>query len=202
MAAPTSPYCDSADVAELLPQLIRNAADFSAGTNPAKTVVEKFIRWKSSEIDQAFAAVGFYVPFQEISGETWPEHQTYALELVTAMGAAGLIAGPVVKPAPAMGRQSGTSDNEYTASFKRFLEMVAQNGAGFRAYHRTGSLAEKFCSEPAGPMTDYLAGYIDFTQFQTIDEYTALIEKLRSDYNIDAWQVWDHLKTSRDALLS
>lgn len=186
-----------------MPHLIRDASDFSPGTKPAKVVVEKFIRWKSSEIDQAFAAIGYYVPFQEISStETWPEHQTYALELMTAFGAAGLIVGPVSKPAPAMGRQSGTSDNEFTASFKRFLEMVASNGAGFRAYHRTGSLAEKFCAEPSGPMTDYLAGYIDLTLFQTTGEYTAIIEKLRRDYRVDAYTVWDHLRTSREALLA
>ena len=106
MTAPTAPYCDSSDVALLVPQIVQMAPDFSTGTTPTKTVVDKLIVWCSAEIDRQFASVGFYVPYQEISGEDWPDSQTYILELMSAMGAAGMLTGPVIKPAPAMGRQA------------------------------------------------------------------------------------------------
>jgi len=202
MTAPTAPYCLSTDVAALVFQMINGASDFSTQTVPTKVSVSKFIGWVASEIDQAFASVGYVVPYQEISGETWPTSQTTMLELMNSFGAAGWVAGPVVKPAPAMGRDSGRSDNFYTAAYKEFLRSIPVNGAGFRMSYRAGSKAEQFCRDPRGPTTDHLEGYLDPTRFQSVSEYTTMIENLRTAYGIDIGGLpWDHLKTKRDALL-
>jgi len=43
MAAPTAPYCESSDVAALLPNLIKQATDFTEATIPTKTAVNNLI---------------------------------------------------------------------------------------------------------------------------------------------------------------
>lgn len=202
MTAPAAPYCETDSVAHLLPQLVRSQNDFSESTQPVKAVVTKFINWIAAEIDMTFAVVGFYVPYQEISGETWPTLQTNMLELMNAFGAAGMIVGPVVKPAPSMGRDSGTTDNAFTASYKAFLDSIRETGAGFRMNYRVGSRAEQICRTPRGPLTDYLNGYLDPTLFQTTVEYTNTIEQLRADYGIASSTTWDHLRTKRESLLA
>lgn len=202
MATPVSPYCKSDDVAALVPQLIHGADDFTATTPIAVATVTKFIGWISAQIDMAFAAVGFMVPYQEISGETWPTAQNHALELMTSFGVAGLLVGPVVKPAPAMGRDSGKSDNSFTTAYKEFLNSIPINGAGFRMNYHPGSVAERMCRYPRGPLTDHLLGYFDTTSVQTVDEYTNTIKTMRRVYAAD--NVWplDHMKSARDTLLA
>jgi hypothetical protein len=202
MSIPVAPYCGTDDVAALVPQLVDHASDFSTSTVPTKVVVTKIIGWIAARIDRAFASVGFIVPYQDISGESWDDSQTTMLELMNSMGAAGMIVGPVVKPAPAMGRDSGRSDNYYTASYKEFLQSIPMNGAGFRMNYRAGSKAEQICRDPRGPTTDHLEGYLDPTRFQTVEEYTNMLQVLRRTYNIDGTtQPWDHLQTARNALL-
>jgi len=203
MAAPASPYCTSAQVAVLVPQLVRNAADFGNDTQPTKAIVTAFIGWKASEINMRFASVGYIVPLQAISGEDWPNDQTNVLALMNAMAVAGMIVGPVIKPAPAMGRDGGIKDNGFIAAYKDFLALIKQNGSGFRANYHVGSQAEQFCRYPAGPTTDYLEGYLDPTRFQTTGEYTSMIQAIRSDYSISIGNLaWDHLKAARDSLLA
>ena len=201
MTAPTAPYCGTDDVAALVPQLVRGASDFSASTQPTKVAVTKYVTWLSSQVDQAFAALGFYVPYQEISGESWPDNQTYMLELMIASGAAGLCVGPVAKPAPAMGRDSGRTDNALTVTYNNFLASIPKTAAGFRMNYRPGTDAEKITRTRRGPITDHLLGYIDPSRFQTVEEYTAMIAQVRKRYAIDTTTPrWDHLEIVRDAL--
>jgi hypothetical protein len=201
MTAPTAPYCGTDDVAALVPHLVRAASDFSAETQPTKVAVTRYVTWLSAQVDQAFAALGFYVPYQEISGESWPDNQTYMLELMVATGAAGLCVGPVAKPAPAMGRDSGKTANAFTTTYNNFLASIPLNAAGFRMDYRPGTRAEKITRTPRGPVTDHLLGYIDPTRFQSVEEFTRTIEQLRKKYAIDTTtSQWDHLKTLRDTL--
>lgn len=202
MTAPTSPYCTSADVALLIPNLVKGATDFSTSTTPTKTAVENLISKWSYQIDAAFAQVGYYVPFEEYDSETWPTWQTGVLLLANALAVAGVVAGPVVKPAPAIGGRSGTSDNAFTAEFKEMLSEVKRSGLGVRARIRTGSPAEEFIHSPMGPMTDYLMGYIDETEFQTATEYTTMIQVVRGDYMVGLGRrAWDHLAARRRELI-
>ena len=203
MAAPTSPYCESEDVAAMVQQLIKFAPDFSSETQPTKVVVDKYIVWKSAEMDMAFASIGFYVPYEEISGEPWPSLQTSMLELMCSLGVAGMVAGPALKPAPAMGRDSGKSVNAYTVAYDAFLVSIPKTAAGFRMRYRPSTRSEKITRTPRGPITDHLLGYIDPTRFQTTTEYTEMIMRLRRTEGIDTTSPqWDHLKTVRDGLLA
>lgn len=203
MAEPIAPYCKSDDVAALMPQLLRAGTDFSTSTTPTRVVVNKFIGWVSSEIDMKFASVGYVVPYQAISGEDWPIAQTHMLELMCSFGVAGMIVGPVVKPAPAMGKSSGKSDNAFTATYKSFLESIPISGAGFRMDYHPGSHAEQLCRYPHGPTTDHLEGYIDTTRFQTTWEYTAVVDAVRDAYSIPSGVPWfDHLRIKRNTLLA
>lgn len=182
---------------------LRAASDFGTDTTPTKKAVDKFIIWIAAEIDMNFAKIGFYVPYQEITGEDWSDAQTGVLRMMNSFGVAGLIVGPVSKPAPSMGRDSGTADNAYTAAYKAFLQSIDTGAAGFRMNYRVGSKAEQLCRTPRGPTTDYLEGYLDPTLFQTISEYTEVIETVRYNYGIDiSTPAWDHLKTRRDSLLA
>lgn len=203
MAIPKSPYCDTSDVAAMVSNVLKGASDFSSATQPTKVAVSKFITWVAAEIDMAFARLGFYVPYQAISGEDWPDAQTSILKMMNVFGVAGMIGGPVLKPAPAMGRQTGDSANAYTKTYQNFISSIQTDAAGFRMNYRVGSKAEQFCRTPRGPTTDYLEGYLDPTLFQTVSEYTDMVEDLRVNYGIDlGWQLWDHLKTKRDTLLA
>lgn len=203
MAIPKFPYCDTDDVAMLVPNMVAYGDDFSTSTAISKIAVNKFITWVAAEIDMAFATVGFYVPYQVISGETWNDSQTTMLRMMTSFGAAGMCAGPVIKPAPAMGGQGGKSENAYRVAYKGFLESIPTNAAGFRMNYRVGSKAEQICRTPRGPTTDYLEGFLDPTLYQTVSEYTTMVENIRTNYGIDlGWQMWDHLKTRRDSILA
>lgn len=202
MAAPSSPYCDSTDVAMLLRAQLDGDSDFSSYTVPTKVVVDNLIQKYSGWVDMTFAQVGFYVPWQELSGESWPTHQTYMLNMIASFGVAGAVVGPVIKPAPAMGRAKGTSDNEMTQIFKDFLGQIKENGFGFRADHRVGSPAENFVRVPLGPVTDYLLGYVDRTRMQTTGEFTAVIENTRIQYQVaQNTSVTDHMANRRRELI-
>lgn len=203
MTALTSPYCTSADVALLVPNLVKGATDFSTATTPTKTAVDSLITKWVVRVEQPFAAVGYYIPFQEVSGESWPDWQTGMLALLNAVAVAGVISGPVLKPAPAIGDRRGYTDNPFTAEFKELIERVEVDGLGFRALTRTGSQAEQFVNSPIGPMTDYLMGYIDKTHWMMTDEYTATIEDVREDYSVDSVlrRTWDHLADRRKELI-
>ncbi len=101
-----------------------------------------------------------------------------------------------------MGSQRGSSDNNFAASYRAFLQSIKEDGAGFRMRYRGGSKAEQLCRTPRGPLTDYLNGYLDYTLFQTVEEYTNVIEELRNTYSIQTSLTWDHLRMKRDSLLA
>jgi hypothetical protein len=124
------------------------------------------------------------------------------LNMIASFGVAGAVAGPVIKPAPAMGRMRGPSDNEMTQIYKDFLDQIRENGLGFRADHRVGSPAENFVREPLGPVTDYLLGYVDRTRLQTTSEFTTVMENTRRQYQVaQNTNVTDHLATRRRELI-
>lgn len=202
MTAPSAPYCATADVAALLPNMIGWAADFDTATTPTKTAVTNLISKWACRVDMAFAAVGYVVPFQEVSGETWATWQTGMLLLMNALAVAGALTGPILKPAPAIGDKRGYTDNAFTAEFKDMTEKITISGLGFRAATRTGSLAEQFVNSPIGPMSDYLMGYIDETNWMTITEYTGIIERIREQYYVGyGVQQLDHMANRRRELI-
>jgi len=123
------------------------------------------------------------------------------LALMNAFGVAGAVAGPIVKPAPSIGSNRGSSSNWLTREYQGMLEEVVKSGFGFRCDYRPGSPAEGFVRDPQGPITDYLMGYIDVTRHQTLSEYTDMIQQVRTRYGVSTSQTWDHMATNRQSLI-
>lgn len=199
MSVPTPPYCTSATVASFLSNLAP-MGDFSDVTAPPKATVDMLIETYSAWIDTRFATAGYYIPWQAMEGEGWPDHQTLVLQLHVAFGVAGAISGPVLKPAPAIGTRRGVADNVYTADYKAFLDGILEHGHSFRAKCHVGTKAEKFTRDPIGPLTDYLLGYFDATRWQTIGEFTSVVESVRNAYGADSL-VFDALRTLRESMI-
>jgi len=163
MTAPTSPFSTTKQIAYLLLMLFPNSryADpqfNNTDTSPSLAVVEQIRTFKSAELMMAFASVGYKIPFVELSGETWPTHQTNFLALVEAMGAAGVVAD-AREPAPAMSGEAGPDTNKYTTSFNSWLKTIEKSGAGLRADYYSGTKAEKWMLTPRAPTTEYTANY-------------------------------------------
>ena len=178
MAVPTSPYSTTAQIASLVMNLVPGVAvpEFTAATLPTVTTVESFQTSRSALLQMSFAAVGYVIPFAVKTGETWPDHQTYFLAILEAMGVAGDIAN-ALKPAPAMAGTKGPASNVYHANWNQWMTMVKESGAGLRAATWTGTRAEKWLTAPRAPMTDYTDGYIDPARFGLLVENLALLEK-------------------------
>jgi hypothetical protein len=199
--AATAPYCATYDVAALVTNLAPSG-DFSEITAPTSSAINRLISQYSAWVDSRFAARGYVLPWEVVSGETWPEYQSTLLRLIVAIGVAGAISGPVLKPAPAQGRTQGKADNVYTEEYHAFLREIDINGLGFRANYRIGTPAEEFVNSPSGPLTDHLLGLLDPTRWQTVGEYTDMIQGVRQDYGISRGSIpWDHLETRRRALI-
>lgn len=195
MAVPSKPYTTTAQVAMLIPVLLNNATDFSTTTTPKKAQVEQYITWVSNQIDMQFQQAGYIMPFQSLDDETWPEHQTYYLQLIAALGSAALTGGHVLKPAPAISTGRGVSTgNIYQDLYNQELKKVYSNGSGyginsetssirFRCKAYSGSVAEKSVREPTGPTLDYIEGKMSPEDFLMFSDYTQLRNNI-SNYMI------------------
>lgn len=190
MSIPTKPYATSAQVAMLLPNLMNGAVDFSDSTGNDATAVRKasvdqYLVWISNELDLQFQQAGYVLPFQELSDESWPEHQTHYLELVTALGAAALTGGHVLKPAPALSTGRGNSSGNiyqdmYNTELRKIWDTV-HSYVRFRARAYAGTPAQISITEPQGPYLDYQAAMMNPEDFLLFWDYTTLRKNI-SDY--------------------
>lgn len=199
MAAPTSPFSSTKQIAYLVLNLFPNAdisdPDFDASTTPSLTVVQSLRTLKSAEILMAYSAVGYYVPFQEISGVSWPTHQTNFLAMLEAQGVAGQLANSL-RPAPAMAGTKGPSTNILDAAFKGWLDIIEKSGAGLRANYYPGSKAEKWLASPRAPQTEYTIDYPDPAKFGLLIENLSYLQDQFDDIakrNLD----WDYIYSLR-----
>lgn len=186
MSIPIKPYATSSQVAMLLPNLLGNNTDFNdSSTSPKKTSVDQYLIWVSNQVDLQFQQAGYIVPFVVLTDETWPEHQTYYLQLITAMGAAALAGGHVLKPAPALSPGRGNSSgNIYQDMFNIELRKIwdgTNSNIRFRTTAYSGTPAEKSIREPIGPSLDYIAGKMNPEDFLLFDDYTQLRKNI-TDY--------------------
>lgn len=183
MALPLKPYATSAQVALLLPQLMNTHTDFDdLNTMPRKTAVDQYLVWISNEIDLQFQQAGYIIPFQELSGESWPEHQSHYLELIAALGAAALSGGHVLKPAPALTTGRGNSSgNIYQDMYNLELRKIwdgRSSNIRFRCRTYSGTPAEWSISEPIGPSLDYIVSKMNPEDFLSFSDYTQLRQNI------------------------
>lgn len=187
MTIPSKPYATSVQVALLLPMLMNGNSDFNdTTTTPRKAQVDQYLLWIANQIDMQFQQAGYVIPFTELSGETWPEHQTYYLALLNSLGAAALAGGHVLKPAPAMQPGRGSSGNIYQDMYNAELNKIWESfskssNIRFRCMAYSGTPAEKSITEPTGPYLDYQAGKMNQEDFMMLWDYTDL-KKSITDY--------------------
>jgi hypothetical protein len=139
--------------------------------------METLIIWTDAVIDAAFRTVGYVIPFAAISGESWAASQTNLIAYLSAIGAAAMCGGWILRPAPSLGPITGNaaSGNVFAEMFERMKSDVYKGGLGIRASYQLQSKAEKWCAEPYGPRMDFLEDYFDPTRNQMLIEYTNMI---------------------------
>lgn len=203
MAAPMSPYSSPAQVAYLLRSLYLGGPP-TAITVPENVIVQNHIFWSDAVLEAAFRMVGYKIPFESLSSETWPASQTAMMSYASSVGAAAMVGGYILRPAPAIGpgrSTPGASGNAYADMFERFRQDISSGGLGFRAAYQLGSKAEKFLSDPYGPRLDFLEDYFDPTAYQTMREYTDTVlsqNALVKSFGIDWDYLWELRSTDAD----
>lgn len=184
MAVPTKPYCTSSQVAMLLTNGYPDG--FNLKTRPTSTQIETHLIWISNQVDMQFSQAGYIVPLQALDAG-WPDHQSYYLQMVTALGVAALAGGFSVKPAPALnpGRNNSTGNvfqDLYNTELKKIYDdRVRDTSIRFQAKTYAGSLAERSITEPIGPSLDYMTGDMNPEGIMSFLAYTDL------KYNIQCY---------------
>jgi len=198
MTAPTRPYSTPSQVSYLLQNRFYGQSP-SALTVPSSTVITQLIVWADGVIEMEFHAVGYKMPFAEISGETWPTPQTTLLSYMSAIGAAAMAGGHILKPAPAMSPgNKGSQGSVYGKAFEAMQAHIKEDGYRFRSQYYSASKAEKWIAESYGPRMDFLEDYYDPTRYMLLKEYTEEMQGVFQDiteFNID----WDYLYRLRSA---
>jgi hypothetical protein len=201
MTAPTAPFTTTAAVIYLLASRYPGRSDFDANSTPLKTFVTQHITWIDSQIQMQFSMAGYMVPLDEISGETWPAHQTTYLQLISTLGAAAMAGGHALRPSPALSASQGRgAGNIFQDLYQAELDKiytVAPRGPGktflkFRANYYAGSIAEEAVTEPKGPTTDFLeAKYDPYRQLSNWDVANKVLDIQRSMADLEL--SWDYL---------
>jgi len=181
MTTVSAPYCRSGDV-----YLMRvyahdpNATDYTEEGAPRKTVVKFWIDQIASQIDMAYSSVGYDIPLTNRSGEPWPTFQTTFLQYFNAIGVAAMTGADASAPPVVQfiaGRRVERSFFEY--EWMRLIDGTKAIGTSeidnivlVRATTRVGSRADFALTDPMPPLSDYLEGYNDPTQYDKLREFT------------------------------
>ena len=192
MTAPTTPYVTPAIARILSNGLYRGQAP-NANSPVSDSDLEQLITWTDAQINNDFRAIGYKVPFLELSGETWPTDQTALLQFWSAIGAMAFATGYVLRPAPQMlpGR-SGGERNVYAVLIEQARRDIREHGFHFRAQTYIGTRAEELITEPQGPITDYGKDYYDPTRYELFHDYTDRIREVYDDMK-DLTLEWDYI---------
>lgn len=207
----TSPYCTSQEVAYFTAFMRGQAAsDYDAASQPSKTVVDFVINTIASKIDNAYASVGYYIPFENKSGESWPSYQTEFLKYFNVVGVAMMMGGNVPSP-PAIG--PGRSRSKGSIFADEWSELIAQvkaigdhqnfnmvTTALLRARVRPSTGADWRLSSVAGPTSDFLEGYYDPTRFDMLRDYTRRMRDFYKDMQYVAPESPDYMWIVHDRL--
>lgn len=201
---PTAPYCTSGDV-YLMRHYVEDPgmSDYNLEGPPRKDVVEYWISQIASQIDMAYASVGYEIPLSAISGEDWPAHQTTFLKYFNAIGVASIIGGDASMPPVVQfvnGRRVSRSFYEYEwtrmVEGARGIARYQPSDTLIRAATRVGTAADKLLGDAYAPMTDYLEGYVDPTAMDTLRNFTNRWQgymEMQTEYNLPS-------ATNRDSI--
>jgi hypothetical protein len=180
---PVAPYCDPQDIYQLRilmddPSL----PDFRPDGSPPKSKVDGLINIVASRIDQAYASVGYYIPFEEISSSSdpWSSSQTVFLSYFNSIGVAAMLGGNVSTPrisGPADRREGG--GNWFQEEWRSLIGDIIgigerrENILGLlRARARAGSPASDMLSRKYPILSDALEGYRDPTKSDLMRDFT------------------------------
>ena len=194
MAAPTSPYATSTDVALFQRNLLRGGSDFSPDTPLSDTTIDTYISWVSSAIEMRFNEAGYVIPFAVYNSESWPAHQTTFLTLLTCFGTVALI-NPALKPSPAMSPGQKGTGNVFREFYEGELNRIFdgnKTSTRFRADHYLGSPAEKMLVDPATPISDWSQGRIDKTKYQNLSQFTETMSDVNTSILSNDY-LWDYM---------
>lgn len=196
---PASPYTTSEMVALFQRNLIYGQQDFHSTTTLPDTTIDKFIVWVSAAINQKFSEAGYILPFEALTGEVWPDHQSQWLELVTCLGVCSFIS-PALLPAPGVGPGStASSGNVFKNLYDEHRNAIYDprtkaTQLRFRAKYYNDSAAERVLLQPRGPTNNFMAGYLDPSSQMLLSDYTDLMDRVRATVAPDSTQVkWDYL---------
>ncbi len=212
---PTAPYCLSTDVHDfMLFQGVVGLSDFpSTGTPPVRKDITALVAKVASRIDMAYASVGYYVPFEVYSAETWPTHQTAFLGYLNAIGVAALFAVPANSPQIAGMRTGSRRGSGFLEEWTTLIDAIKaigrrdESGAQslMRAKCRAGTGANWMLGSPYPPLSDFLEGYRDPTRDDMLRDFTlrykaffaynqGLQQPIGSDPTTPEWMSWWHYR--------
>lgn len=194
---PASPYTTSDRVAFFHRNLIAKNPDFTTATALPKDNVDAFIAMVCDEVDMRFAAAGWIIPFEPLTGESWQAYQSGYLELLVVYGVSAMFA-PALKPAPGYGPgRPGSSGNVFQDLYTDRLNQIYDyklNRTTFRwrAKYRQDTPASRLMNDESYPKIDVIKNGLDFFRYQTMQEYTDMILTLKYDA--------EYLSTAADQL--
>lgn len=141
--AVSAPFCLSSDVAMYHPVLLQDSlSDFEDDlSTPSKTEVDAFIVSISNAILMRLAQGGWYVPLQDLDGETWPDHQTEMLKLMTIVGVGFFISGPNISNPGGRGERKSPFQQQYETMLNDLYNPMTKVAGNFRAKYRMGTPA-------------------------------------------------------------
>ena len=187
MAAPTAPYATKEDVALFTKNILRGATNYSSSSVLTDTTIDQYLVWVSAAIDIKLAEAGYVVPLQAVTNETWPTHQTLYLTLLATLGATSLIQ-PALTPAPTM--EPGQTLKPLKGYYETELEKIATSR--FRADYYLGTKAETMLVEPATPISNWLEGDIDKTEYMNLTQFTELMDDVNYSIQSQLFK-WDYM---------
>lgn len=172
MTIPTAPYCDISDVSDLF-----QAEDsFANHKYLTTTKVNELINKVGHLINMKFAGLGYIVPFQTLSDESWPTYQTEYLKLLNVLGTVHLIKEYLTRQT---GNRGDAQDIIYI-SYEN--EMNNLHNLLFRAKYYDNTKIAETLTTPTGPLTNTLSGDFDITAFQSFDVVTKRMQEIQNHF--------------------
>lgn len=187
MAAPTSPYCTSAEVALWMKPKLNHQSDFDTDTFPTKANVESIIDLISASIDMELANVGYYVPLVELDDEVWLSFQTSYLQMLCSLGVVSALSDKAMHPA-ASARIRLNTNLEYNLAYDTELKKLRTGLVPLRASFRRGTLIEKVLSEPQAPDVNLDTP----SQYEGLERLTQRIQDFQLRYENLQKEYWIH----------